>query len=392
MKTMKLLSFFILVCLFTNVNAQLRVLSNGRLQVGLLKDANEDLGNVTSMQLFGRIGDNRAGSKLSFGDFGRYENQGWNVFMGEYGTTDTDQLWLHGKLGMYLTSTGYANKVVAYYDPAINSTFVFNTGIRINGVDIPSDVRLKENIQSIQAPLDILCQMNGVSYTYSSQALQNMRKNSRSAFAGTQETETIDMSMDAQASTNALASDKEIKDKQLQQKIEKRELAEASRKRIGFLAQDIQKVLPELVQTDDNGVMSIDYIGFIPLIVESIKEMSQTIAAQNEEIENLRSLLPAGVGPKLRASSVSTGDIISLEGAKLFNREGTSVSYSLPAAFNTADLRIFDITGKILKTISLKMDEDVVDVDRSEIGYGTFVYALFVDGKKADTLKKYISK
>ena len=48
------------------------------------------------MQIYGRIGDARAGSKLTFGDFGQYANQGWNVFAGEYGTTDTDQLWLHG--------------------------------------------------------------------------------------------------------------------------------------------------------------------------------------------------------------------------------------------------------------------------------------------------------
>ena len=34
---------------------------------------------------------------------------------------------------------------------------------------------------------------------------------------------------------------------------------------------------------------------------------------------------------------------------------------------------------------------NVVEVSRSELGYGTFIYTLFVDGKKADTLKKYVS-
>ena len=93
MKTTRLFSFLILISLVSNANAQLRVLSNGRVQAGLLKDNNEDLGNVTSMQIYGRIGDARAGSKLTFGDFVQYANQGWNVFAGEYGTTDTDQLW-----------------------------------------------------------------------------------------------------------------------------------------------------------------------------------------------------------------------------------------------------------------------------------------------------------
>ena len=62
MKTTRLFSFLILISLVSNANAQLRVLSNGRVQAGLLKDNNEDLGNVTSMQIYGRIGDARAGS------------------------------------------------------------------------------------------------------------------------------------------------------------------------------------------------------------------------------------------------------------------------------------------------------------------------------------------
>ena len=49
MKTTRLFSFLILISLVSNANAQLRVLSNGRVQAGLLKDNNEDLGNVTSM-------------------------------------------------------------------------------------------------------------------------------------------------------------------------------------------------------------------------------------------------------------------------------------------------------------------------------------------------------
>ena len=34
--------------------------------------------------------------------------------------------------------------------------------------------------------------------------------------------------------------------------------------------------------------MSIDYIGFIPLIVESLKQMQQTIQDQQKEIETLQ--------------------------------------------------------------------------------------------------------
>jgi hypothetical protein len=44
-----------------------------------------------------------------------------------------------------------------------------------------------------------------------------------------------------------------------------------------------------------------------------------------------------------------------------------------------------------LKKIILTGNNSIVDFNSSEIGYGTFIYMLFVDGKKADTLKKFIN-
>lgn len=391
---MKTVGFFlILVCFTFNVNAQFRVLSNGRVQAGLLKDNSEDLGNVTSMQIFGRMGDMRSGSKLSFGDFGQNQNQGWNVFIGEYGTTDTDQIWLHGKLGFFLTSTGYGNNIVAYYNPASNANFVFNTNIRVNGVNITSDARLKTNVESLENPLALLEQVNGVSYSYNLSALEeNRRPNEVKCSYPLNSEETGGVLTDLEGGMDTATIAKIDRDKQIQAKIDEREAVEVSRKRIGFFAQDIQKVLPELVQTDENGIMSIDYIGFIPLIVESIKEMQQTIVEQNEVINNLQNLLSPETQPQLRSNTVSMENVSTINGAKLYNREGASVSYTLPATFASANLQIFDVTGKSLKVVKLDNgSSNVVEISRSELGYGTFIYVLFVDGKKADTLKKYVS-
>ena len=119
-KTYLLIAF--ITCLCFSLNAQLRLLQNGRVQVGTLKEENEDVKNVTTMQVFGPYGDMRSGSKLTFGDFGQYDANGWNVFLGEYGTSDTDQLWLHGKKGIYMTSNGQASTVIASYDPSVNPT------------------------------------------------------------------------------------------------------------------------------------------------------------------------------------------------------------------------------------------------------------------------------
>lgn len=375
-----------LLCLTTN--AQLRLLQNGRVQVGTLRLDNEDLQNVTTMQVFGPHGDMRSGSKLTFGDFGQYPNFGWNVFIGEYGTDDTDQLWLHGKKGIYLTATGQATSVIGYYNPAVNSNFVFNTNLRVNGVNITSDARLKENVQSLQNPLNILEQVSGVTYNYKLSEISKYREQDDSKFSEANKSQN---SLDSQAPTDAASIEKANKDKLFQSEINRVESEEANRKRIGFLAQDVQKVLPELVQTDDKGVMSIDYIGFIPLIVESIKEMQLTIQNQNEQIENLQRLLSGDPESKLRSSSTSNSTNM-IEGAKLYNREGASVSYSLPFAFTTANIQVYDITGRMIKDFNLDKTNNALNISPSEIGYGTFVYVLFVDGRKADILKKIVTQ
>ena len=387
MKTTRLFSFLILISLVSNANAQLRVLSNGRVQAGLLKDNNEDLGNVTSMQIYGRIGDARAGSKLTFGDFGQFPYNGWNVFIGEYGTTDSDQLWLHGKNGIYLTRGGQASNIIAYYNPASNSNFVFNTNLRVNGVDITSDARLKENVQSLQNPLDLLSHVSGVTYNYKLSEINKYREPDKSKF--TEEQSIQENTSDMQTSMDAASIEKANRDKQLQNVIDRKEAEEASRKRIGFLAQDVEKVLPELVKTDEDGVKSIDYIGFIPLLVESINEMRLTIQEQQNEIEMLQSLLSVETKSTLRSTSTGNPDMV--EGAKLYNRAGASVSYTLPSTFSNAYLQVFDISGRVVKKITLTIANDIVDINPSEIGYGTFVYALYVDGQKADTLKKFVN-
>ncbi|MCT8970784.1 tail fiber domain-containing protein [Microbaculum marinisediminis] len=54
----------------------------------------------------------------------------------------------------------------------------------------------------------------------------------------------------------------------------------------GLMAQDVQTVFPELVKTHENGMLSLNYIGLIAPLIETVK-------AQQSEIEKLRSRLDA---------------------------------------------------------------------------------------------------
>ncbi len=69
---------------------------------------------------------------------------------------------------------------------------------------------------------------------------------------------------------------------------------------IGFLAQDVEKVLPELVATGSDGRKGVSYVSIVPLLTEAVKEQARSVAAlraENEakqkEIDVLRARLDA---------------------------------------------------------------------------------------------------
>lgn len=62
-------------------------------------------------------------------------------------------------------------------------------------------------------------------------------------------------------------------------------------RQIGFIAQNVEKVLPEAVYTDEKGFKSVSYSNINALLVEAIKEQQNEIQKQEEEIEDLKSRL-----------------------------------------------------------------------------------------------------
>lgn len=77
----------------------------------------------------------------------------------------------------------------------------------------------------------------------------------------------------------------QLSDEKLQKLTEKEQVdiallnnsQEKSRKRLGFVAQEVQELFPELVEEDKEGYMYVDYVGLIPVLVESVKEQQEQI-------------------------------------------------------------------------------------------------------------------
>ncbi len=58
---------------------------------------------------------------------------------------------------------------------------------------------------------------------------------------------------------------------------------------IGFVAQEVETVVPELVKTDSEGYKSVAYANVTALLIEAVKGQQKTIAEQNAQLKELRS-------------------------------------------------------------------------------------------------------
>ncbi len=137
------------------------------------------------------------------------------------------------------------NNDIGIFSSASNWSFLVNTTngnawvkgtVTANGVTLTSDERLKKDIVHLGEAMPLLEKLNGYQYHWK------------------------DATWDANLQT-------------------------------GLLAQEVEKVLPELVKTDDKGMKSVNYIGLMPYMLEAIKMQQATNATQQLQIEELKKMV-----------------------------------------------------------------------------------------------------
>ncbi|WP_169739240.1 tail fiber domain-containing protein [Dyadobacter crusticola] len=73
----------------------------------------------------------------------------------------------------------------------------------------------------------------------------------------------------------------------------------------GVIAQEIEKIFPELVKTDDSGFKSVNYTGLIPHLIEAIKELNTKNQELEQALSRLKSL-EASVNQLLKNQQITT--------------------------------------------------------------------------------------
>jgi hypothetical protein len=121
-----------------------------------------------------------------------------------------------------------------------------------------SDERYKKDINTISNPLETIMKLRGVTYKLD----VNIDKYSadKNNF-----TETKNNTIQNDESINIQSND------------------------IGFIAQEVQKVLPQIVIEDEKGYLSMNYDVIIPLLVEALKEQQKTILNLEDKVSSIES-------------------------------------------------------------------------------------------------------
>ena len=173
--------------------------------------------------------------------------------------------------------------------------------------------------------------------------------------------------------------------------------------KLGVIAQEIKKILPEVVRDWEYNVdettgkktkvpaekLGVMYADIIPVLIKGMQDQQKEI----EELKQLVNQLPGN-----QNSSISTGNAV-LSSNSLDQvmpnpvKNNAVIRYAIASANSNVLLKITDTNGKIIKQIQLTNTiSGSLNLDCSTLNSGTYYYSLIADGKIIDTKKMVVAK
>ena len=168
------------------------------------------------------------------------------------------------------------------------------------------------------------------------------------------------------------------------------------REHFGFVAQEVRKILPEVVFEDNDGTLGIDYQAFIPILFEWLKSLDNTIENLQNEIVILQD--ECCQSNNLKSGYINDGENYVQDNAVLYQNApnpfatNTRIGYYIPEGNRYAQINIYNLNGTQLKSIELhhKGTGEVV-VYGNELKAGMYLYSLIADGKVIDTKRMVLT-
>jgi trimeric autotransporter adhesin len=196
---------------------------------------------------------------------------------------------------------------------------------------------------------------------------------------------------------------------------------------IGVIAQDFQTIFPRSVKPyiskPDSAGAEVTYYGvdFHELFIANVIAVQQLdsiisgldsiVNLQNEKIDELQNQLLSCCSQEGRMSSntLINAQNINQNGSQNINEKSgnpvlyqnvpnpfnkeTSIQYFIPSAAKSAQIIIFDMSGKLLNTVPIKaFGNGTLIINGGELNPGMFIYSLVVDGNEIDAKRMILTK
>ncbi len=212
-------------------------------------------------------------------------------------------------------------------------------GIAANSLFISSDMKFKKDIKTIENALDKIKALRGTTYTYDRENFPNRHFKEGMSY--------------------------------------------------GFIAQEVEKVIPEMAAKSDDGYYAVEYVALIPVLTEAIKEQDQIITDQTtrlNQLETINEQLQTSHEQLKSEVAALRNDKASDAGYKIFQNVPnptsgkTSIAYEINQPFNAASINVYDLTGKYVQGFDLKDSKGTISLSLDNLLPGMYIYDLLIDG------------
>ncbi len=191
-------------------------------------------------------------------------------------------------------------------------------------------------------------------------------------------------------------------------------------KQLGLIAQELEKVFPELIQEVPEterrssegkeikvpGFKSVNYIGLIPVLISGIQEQQKQIedqAKQNNDLKSQVTELQKQVNELVNRKTGNATGInqpnTSVDGFSLnqnipnpFSQE-TVIKYMLPDQINNAYLAVYDLSGKQITSFPLtEKGAGSITISSERLAAGMYIYSVIADNKVLDSKRMVVTQ
>src|SRR6266496_959601 len=289
------------------------------------------------------------------------------------------------------TALGYASRITASNQVRIGNSSITSIGGYEPWTNL-SDSRFKKNVKENVPGLAFINQLHAVTYTMDVTKLRNFLGEGKEDEATMVESKTVhEKNPEAEALIQKGIQEKE---KIIRTGFVAQEVEEAA-KRIGYDFSGVDK------PANEHTPYGLRYSEFVVPLVKAVQELSKINDEKDARINNLQKQID-----ELKAIVFNQNNISplaktnpELNNASLIQNvpnpftNTTTIKYTLPIKFTSAQIIITDKDGKQLKQLNISgSSKGALCVEASTLSSGTYHYSLVIDGKTISTKQMVVVK